>query len=56
MRDHPHERAQRRIVRIDQAHAPQIEMHRAWKMSGRKGFCRPPVDDERRPVAGDRRG
>ena len=47
MSDHPHERAQRRLARIDQADAPEIEVHGALEMTSRKLLSRPCIDDKR---------
>ena len=45
--NHPHEGAERRVARVDQAHAPEIEVHRAGNMADGKRLGRPDVDHER---------
>ena len=45
--DHPHERAQRRLARVDQTHAPEIEMDRGRQMPAREVLGRPQIDDQR---------
>src|SRR5690606_6657493 len=54
--DHPHERAERRLARVDQAHAPEVEMHRALDLAPRELVRGPRVDEKRRPIALERAG
>ena len=46
--DHPHERAQRRLARVDEAQAPEIEVQRAGNLPARELLRGPEIQDERR--------
>ena len=56
MIDHPHERAERRRIGIDQRHAPQIEVDGARNVTVREILRRTQVQDQRRPVTLQRLG
>ena len=51
--DHPHERAQRRRIGVDQRDAPQVEVHRARDVAGGEILRRSQVEDQRAAVAAE---
>ena len=52
--DHPEERRERRRIGVDQAEAPQVQVHGAGQVAGGERLGGAHVEDERRVVAGRR--
>ncbi len=50
MLDHPHERVERRRIRVGQAQTPQIDMNRPGDVTGDVGIRRAQVEDQRSGV------
>ena len=56
MIDHPHEGLERRGIRVDERHAPEVEVHRAGDVAVREIFGRTQIDDDRLSLALERGG
>ena len=54
MPDHPHERAERRLARVDETHTREIEVDRRRQVPAREVLGRLQIDDQRLPAIGPR--